>query len=116
MSQERAITVAQAQAQTPTLTLPVFEHWRRFAASIDGYRIADELGFDLWRWADEKIKHWEATQQWDLDVLSLRLLLFATFRIDYMSGWTYTEQDECVDSILQELSRLLDLPYTPKDT
>lgn len=112
--QVTALNVAQAEAQT--LVLPAFKDWRRFAGSLNGYRIADELGIDLWAWSAEKRKHWEQTGQWALGVLSLRLVLFATFRYDYMTGYIYTEQDEYADSILQELSRLLDQPYTPKDT
>ncbi|MEO1289458.1 MAG: hypothetical protein AAFV93_16970, partial [Chloroflexota bacterium] len=58
---------------------------------------------------------WQETGDWELDVLHLRLVLFFAFRSDYMSGYTYTEHDEIVDSILNELSKQLDLPYAGKD-
>jgi hypothetical protein len=41
-------------------------------------------------------------------------MLFYAYRSDYMSGYTYTENDELADSLLSAISEKLHLPYTPK--
>jgi hypothetical protein len=109
---ERATTKAEANAQQ--LTLPPFEHWRAFAGKMDGYKIAQELGLDYAKWIEQNLKQWRETGQWDLDVMGLRLMLFYAYRSDYMSGYTYTENDELADSLLSAISEKLHLPYTPK--
>ncbi|MEM9953775.1 MAG: hypothetical protein AAF846_19355 [Chloroflexota bacterium] len=109
---KRATTVADAKAQS--FDLPDFKDWRRFAGLIDGYAIAEELKLEK-SWHATQKTHWQETSDWELDVLHLRLVLFFAFRSDYMSGYTYTEHDEIVDSILHELSKQLDLPYAGRD-
>src|SRR5688572_11544054 len=109
MEKKRAVTIAEAQAQT--LTLPTFEGWRTFAGLMDGYKIADELGLDFHAWVIEEQKRWRETGRWDLDVLHLRLMLFQAFRSDYMTGWDYTEHDDIADSLLRALSEQLGQPY-----
>lgn len=106
-----ADTVAEAEAQT--FTLPSLDGWRMLAAMLDGYTIAKELGFDVMRWAGEMFQL-HKTGRWnqDLDVLHLRLLLFALYRSDYMTGYTYHEYDEQVDSLLRVLSEKTGLPYS----
>jgi hypothetical protein len=44
-------------------------------------------------------------------VLVLRLMLFAAFRADYFSGYTYHEQDDLADSLLRAISDRAGLPY-----
>lgn len=109
MSNSRATTIAEAEAQR--FDLPTFKAWRQFAGMMDGYRIAEELDLDYHTWYPARKQHWETTGHWDLEPLYLRLMLFFAFRADYMSGYTYTEQDEIVDSLLHELSQQLNLPY-----
>ena len=105
-------TVAEAQKQE--FTLPEFKQWRTFARSINGYKIAEELGLDFGKWTVEQVKHWKETNHWDLDILQLRIMLFYAFRSDYMTGYTYTEHDEMADSLLQAISKKSGHPYTPK--
>jgi hypothetical protein len=106
-----ADTIAEAEAQR--ITIPKFEYWRDLARLMNGYKIAEELGLDFHAWGAAQEKNWERTQQWNLDVLHLRLMLFYIWRADYMTGWTYTEHDHFADSLLQELSKKLDQPYQP---
>ena len=113
MMSERATTVAEANAQK--IELPAFKQWRAFAGTIDGYKIADELSLDYGAWYVEQEKRWRDTGAWELDALGMRLMIFLAYRSDYMSGYTYTEHDEIVDSLLHALSDLLDLPYAGKD-
>ncbi len=112
MTDNKATTVAQAKSQM--LVLPEFKHWRRFAALIDGYQIAEELELDYRSWYKIQLQHWQTSQTWGLDVLHLRLMLFFAFRSDYMTGYTYTEHDEIVDSLLHALAHKLNLPYSGK--
>lgn len=114
MTIPRATTLAEANAQT--LILPAFKEWRRFATTLDGYKIAAELDLPTLWYAEQKAA-WEKTHTWDgLDILHLRLMLFYAFRSDYLSGYTYTEEDEMVDSILHALSQRLNLPYDRRFT
>lgn len=112
MTDDRANTVAQANAQH--ITLPEFKAWRRFAATIDGYAIAEEIDLDHRTWYTEQEQQWQTSGEWALDVLHLRLMLFFAFRRDYMAGYTYTEHDAIVDSLLHALSRQLNQPYAGK--
>lgn len=112
MANSRATTVSEAEAQR--FELPAFKNWRQFAALIDGYQIAEELGLDD-SWYSTRKQHWKTTGEWNLDTLQLRLMLFFAFRSDYMTGYTYTEHDDIVDSLLQALSQQLDLPYEGKE-
>jgi len=112
MTNDKVATVAQANAQH--ITLPEFKAWRRFAASIDGYAIAEELGIDYRTWYAEQEQQWQTSGAWSLDVLHLRLMLFFAFRRDYMTGYTYTEHDDIVDSLLRALSTQVNQPYTGK--
>lgn len=105
-------TVAEAQAQD--FTLPEFKDWKKFARSIQGYQITKELGLNFHEWTRDQFNQWNETKQWDLDVLHLRIMLFYAFRRDYWMGYTYTEQDELADSLLQEISKKTGLAYTPK--
>ena len=113
MRNQMAETVAEANAQT--LTLPAeLDSWRTFASLLDGYAIAQELGFDLKHWAPLREGRFAQTGKWNLNALELRLMLFYEFRADYMSGYTYHERDETVDSLLRALSQLTGLPYPSK--
>lgn len=105
-------SVAEVQAQT--LCLPEkFDDktWRQFAGSIDGYAIAQELGFDLIHWGSAQEQAYKQSGVWNLDVLELRLMLFYEFRADYMSGYTYHERDELVDSLLAALGQATGQAY-----
>lgn len=102
MTSTKAKTIADAMAQA--FTVPdKLDNWRKFADLIDGYKIAEELGFDLGKWGAEREKQYEASGAWNLDVLELRLMLFYQFRADYMGGYTYHERDHFVESLLAEL-------------
>ncbi len=113
----RAKTVTQANAQTFTIPSSVDADWRRFAGLLDGYAIAEELGVNLMRWAGDTVGLAMQRGKFEdsISVLDLRLMLFAVFRSDYMSGYTYTEHDPEVDFILQALSQKTGQPYTPKN-
>ena len=111
MSDKRAETVAEAQSQT--FTIPEFADWRGFAGLINGYKIAEELGLDFPKWGTEQKERWETSNQWDLDLLHLRIMLFYTYRADYMTGWDYTEHNEMADSLLQVISEITGQPYEP---
>ncbi len=114
MSELRAATAAAANAQQ--FVLPVrLEEWRAFARLLDGYKIAKELSFDLRDWGYAQEQRFEQSQQWDLSVLELRLMLFYQFRADYMTGYTYHERDALVDSLLRALSRQTGQPYGQED-
>lgn len=113
MNTKRATTVNDANAQK--FSLPAFKQWRKFAGLIDGYQIADEMGLDYGAWYVEQEKRWRDAGAWTLDALELRLMIFLAYRSDYMSGYTYTEHDEIVDSLLYALSEVLDLPYAGID-
>ena len=104
-----AETVADANAQI--FTLPDLGDWRTLAMRINGYKIAEELGFDLSAWGEEQEKRYKTTGQWELDVLHLRLMLFYEYRADYFTGYTYRERDDLVDSLLRALSEKTGLPY-----
>ncbi len=110
MSAERAVTKAEAEAQQFTLPLHL-DDWREFAGLLDGYKIGEELGFDLIAWGHAQEQYFEQAQKWDLEVLELRLMLFYEFRADHMSGYTYHERDDLVDSLLHALSRQTGQPY-----
>lgn len=112
MTDKIAKTVAAAIAQE--FTLPEFSQWRQFASLINGYPIAAELSLDFGSWGNEHHKNWAASQTWDLDLLHLRVMLFYIFRRDYFTGYTYTEHDEIVDSLLQAISEITQQPYHPK--
>ena len=105
-------TVAEALAQD--FTLPEFGEWRTYASSLNGYKIAEELGLEFTTWTVDQMTCWKDTNHWDLDVLQLRLMLFYTLRLDYWTGYTYTEQDGTVDSLLQAISQKTGKAYTPK--
>ena len=113
MPNRKATSIEEANAQQ--FDLPNFKNWRQFAGLIDGYQILEELQLDK-SWYGEQKSLWETTGTWELDALHLRLMLFFAFRSDYMSGYTYKEHDDIVDSILHELSQQLDLPYAGKDS
>lgn len=110
-----AETVAEAQAQTYTLPESL-EGCRQFAALVDGYKIAEELGHDFRVWPTEQEDLYHQTGQWNLNILELRLMLFFEFRADYMSGYTYHELDDLVDSLLLKLSELTGQPYQNSGT
>lgn len=107
-------TVADARSQA--FTLPEFKHWRGFAMSLDGYAIGKELGFDVMAWGREQVAAWTESGAWPLDVLHLRLMLFYAHRVDYWTGYDYTEQDDLVDSLLYALSEKTGLPYAGRPT
>ena len=102
-----ARTAAEAKAQ-PFEVPQDLEHWREFASLLDGYAIAQELGFDLMKWAPEQEQRYAQARQWELDTLGLRLMLFYEFRADHFTGYTYHERDETVDSLLQALRARVD--------
>ncbi len=105
-------TVAEAEAED--FTLPEFSEWRRFAGGLSGYTIAEELNLDFSEWTIEQTARWKETNRWDLDVLHLRVMLFYTLRLDYWTGYTYTEHDGMADSLLQAISQKTGKAYTPK--
>jgi hypothetical protein len=107
---ERATTVAAANAQEFALPAQL-DDWRRFAALLDGYAIAKELGYDLLAWGAAHDQRYRDAGHWDLTVLGLRLMVFYEQRADYWSGYTYHERDDTVDSLLREISRMTGLPY-----
>lgn len=107
-----AETIAEAEAQT--FELLEFSNWRRFSVLLDGYKIAAEMGFELGEWGARQEKIYNETGTWDLSPLELRVMIFYQFRVDYWTGYDYTECDECVDSLLRALSQKLNLPYQPK--
>ncbi|MDX1993938.1 MAG: hypothetical protein SF029_16240 [bacterium] len=99
---KRAETVAEAIAQV--FTIPdSLDGWGGLAGLIDGYKIAQELGFELIPWGSEQEARWRQTGRWNLDVLELRLMLFYQERANYFGGYTYHERDEQVESLLNEL-------------
>jgi hypothetical protein len=101
-------------AQTQTFTLPEKfddQMWRQFARLIDGYAIAQELGFDLRTWGETQETAYRQSGIWHLNILELRLMLFYQFRADYMGGYTYHERDGLVDSLLAALSEATEQPY-----
>ncbi|AFZ24725.1 hypothetical protein Cylst_2516 [Cylindrospermum stagnale PCC 7417] len=105
-------TVVKAQAQVFTLTEKFDDQaWRQFARLIDGYAIAQELGFDLMTWGETQETAYRQSGIRHLNILELRLMLFYEFRADYMSGYTYHERDHLVDSLLAVLSKATDQPY-----
>ena len=112
---QRATTVAQAKTQTFTIPSTLEDNWRGFASLIDGYQIGEELGRDVMKWSSAVLQ--SAMQKGifpeDITVLDLRLILFALFRSDYFTGWTYHEHDHEVDFVLQALSAKTGQPYTP---
>lgn len=112
---ERATSVAAANAQDFTLPSQLGD-WRSFAGLLDGYQIAEELGFKLADWAIVQEQRYEQSGQWDLNVLELRLMLFFQFRADHLAGYTYHERDDVVDSLLRALSQHTGKPYPSTTT
>ena len=110
MSEQTATTAAAANAQQ--FALPVdLQDWRTFAGLIDGYQIAEELGYDLRKWGSEQEQRYTQSDEWTLEILELRLMVFYEFRADYMMGYTYHERDDVVDSLLRAISRKTGQPY-----
>jgi hypothetical protein len=109
-----AKTAAAANAQQYELPARL-DDWRAFARLVDGYKIAEELGYDLLTWGKAQDQHYRQTGTWELNVLGLRLMLFWEYRADYWTGYTYHERDGIADSLLRELSRQTGLPYVPDD-
>jgi|GEM_PF-2167527 len=112
---QRATTVAEAEAQTFTIPSHLEDNWRRFASLIDGYQIGEELGRDVMKWSSTILQPAMGSGQFSagITVLDLRLILFALYRSDYFTGWTYHEHDREVDFVLQALSAKTGQPYTP---
>ena len=111
MAIKSAKTPAEAEAQVFSLPAQL-KDWRKCAVLIDGYAIAQELGFELMPWGAKKAKAWQSSASWDLNnLLELRLMLFWTFRADYWSGYTYHEHDDMADSLLRAISARTGLPY-----
>jgi hypothetical protein len=109
-----AKTIAEAQQQTYTVPTQFDDKtWRSFAGLINGYAIAEELGFNLIEWGNAQVAAHKTGDKWTLTELELRLLLFYAYRADYMSGYTYHEQDELVDELLAALAAVVGQPYTP---
>src|SRR4051794_3166974 len=101
MAARVAESVVEAKAQTLCLP-PTFDDqaWRRFAGTLDGYKIAAELGLDLFAWGSAQEAAFRRVGAWELDTLELRLVLFYLLRRDYMTGYTYHELDDIVDGVL----------------
>jgi hypothetical protein len=101
-------------AQTQPWQLPAQfddQTWRQFASQLDGYAIAKQLGFDLISWGAAQEQHYQQHGRWELHVLELRLMLFYQFRADYMTGYTYHERDDLVESLLLALSSASGQPF-----
>jgi hypothetical protein len=107
-----AETVAEAEAQEARPP-DAFDDlaWRRFAGTLDGYKIAAELGLDLFAWGAAQAEASGRSGAWGLDVLELRLALFYLLRRDHLSGVTYHELDDLVDGALAALAARLGRPY-----
>ncbi len=114
---KRATTVAEAKQQTFIMPTSLDDNWRGFAGLLDGYQIGEELGFDVMKWSNEQLLPAMKAGQFtdETTVLDLRLILFALFRSDYFTGYTYTEHDREVDFVLQALSQKTGQPYTPHE-
>lgn len=109
-----ATTVKEAEEQSYTVP-PQFndDTWRSFAKLIDGYAIAKELGHDLINWGNTQVAAHSGAWS-SLSELELRLMLFYAFRVDYMTGYTYHEQDGLVDELLAALAEKTGQPYQRK--
>ena len=81
---EPASTVAEANAQT--LDVPEYEGWFVFAHLLNGYDLADALGFELGAFSNGKSEHYAETGVWEGTLLELRLVLFFEARALRMAG------------------------------
>ena len=98
---EVAGTRAAAEAQE--IVLPKnYEQWSEFAYLLNGYKVAEDMGFDLLEWQSKRLAEYEATGRWNANVLELRLLLFAQARA---ARFSWGEPFDLVDSLLHELAR-----------
>jgi len=111
MTDEIIRTLEEAERQP--FTLPALGDWVEFAALIDGYTIANELGFDLLDWANKRIDNYRETGYWHANIMELRLLLFFFFRADHFAGGSSWAE---ANSLLIELSRQTGqpLPTAPR--
>ena len=81
-----AKTAEQAKAQYFTPPAEFTDDWPAIAATLDGYSIAEELGFDLMEWAPEQLHSIQDGRKPELSLLELRLVLFYVYRSDYFGG------------------------------
>lgn len=81
-----AKTAEQATAQNFTPPAEFTTDWPALAATLDGYAIAEELGFDLMEWAPEHLRLIQNGRKPELSLLELRLVLFYVYRSDYFGG------------------------------
>lgn len=97
------VAQTRAEAEAQELVLPnQYEQWSEFAYLLNGYKIAEEMGFDLMEWRSKRLAEYEATGKWNANILELRLLLFAQARAAHFS---WGEPFDMVDSLLRELAR-----------
>jgi len=66
---DMARSVAEAEAQQFILPDRFSDKWRSFAMLINGYAIAEELGFDLHSWGAEQERRFKESGSWNLSVL-----------------------------------------------
>lgn len=101
-----ATTVATANAQNlpvPEYDPPRLEEFFRFALSLDGYGVAEELGENAFSILERLRQTYLASGTWQGSLLELRIALFCQARSLHHSGCGADE-----DETVRENTRLLD--------
>lgn len=82
---ETARSVTDAEAQR--LEVPALDRWFEFAHTLDGYRIAEELGIDIAELARQMRSEYADSGRWLGTRLELRVMLFSRAR-DPVRWWS----------------------------
>lgn len=91
-------------AQVPRNATPQSEWWE-FSHEVDGYDIAERLGWDLGDLALNALMHHRQTGQWRGSLMDLRLTLFWKARALRHSG---VATEDCDEDQVREVANLLE--------
>jgi hypothetical protein len=109
----RPTTAAEAIAQEYKVPSSFDEHTEIY--NIDGYAVAQDLGFDLKDWGAKQMQYFWDNGKWgELNELEIRLMLFYIGRWLHFSGVTYDEMDKEKDSLLRMLAGMKGVEYKSK--
>ena len=114
----RAATVAEVEALElffPSSPAAFHDEWRSIAQTVKIDTVLQEMGYGWRAWGATHYTTYHKTKNWQhlKTLLEMRLMLAYLQLEDYMSGYTYHEQDEAVDALFQEMSRISGQSYQP---
>jgi hypothetical protein len=108
--ENRAKTVAEAEAQQFTLPRSYDDGWRGFAQILDGYAISEELG-KPGRVLRRELQYKHRTNPADLSLLEVRLLLFLEVHRERFVGGAKPYRR--VEDLLMRIAEMTEQSYTP---